>query len=73
LDPHAKEFGESGKEMSARSRKLITTNKSSVIAKSIFDPIVVEDGEGDRRFPDPPCTDESNGFEVLSESSDLLN
>ena len=34
---------------------------------------MVEDGEGDGGFPNPPCTDEGNGFEVFSESDNLLN
>jgi hypothetical protein len=59
--------------MRERSRKLVTTDKSAVLAKSSFDPTVVEDSESDRRFSDPPCTDESDGFEVFSESDDLLN
>jgi hypothetical protein len=73
LDPGTKDLGESGKEVSARSGKLITSDKPSVLANSIFDPIVVEDGEGDRRLPDPPCADESDGFEVFCESDNLLN
>jgi hypothetical protein len=59
--------------MRTRSRKLIAANKSPVIAKPFFDPTVVEDGESDRRFPDPPCTDENDGFEVLGEPDNLLN
>jgi hypothetical protein len=73
FDPSTKNLGQSGKEVSARSRKLIAADKPSVIAKSIFDPIVVEDGEGDRCFPNPPCTDESDGFEVFDESNNLLD
>jgi hypothetical protein len=73
LDPGTKDLGESGEEMSARSGKLITTDKPSVLAKSIFDPIVVEDSEGNRRFPDPPCTNESDGFDVFGESDNLLD
>jgi hypothetical protein len=41
LDPGTKDLGESGKEVGARSGKLITADKPSVLAKSIFDPIVV--------------------------------
>ena len=59
--------------MGARCGKLIATDKSSVGAKSLFDPIVVEDGEGNGCFPDSPCTDESNRFEVIGECNDLLN
>jgi hypothetical protein len=73
FDPNTDDLRQSGKEMSARSRKLIATNKSAVIAKSFFDPTVVEDGERNRCFPDPPCTNEGDGFEVFSESDHLLD
>jgi hypothetical protein len=53
--------------------KLIAADKSPVIAKSIFDPIVVEYSEGNRRFPNPPRSDESDGFEVFCESDNLLD
>jgi hypothetical protein len=59
--------------MSGRSWKLIAANKSTVITKSLFDAIIVEDGEGDRSFPDPPCTNESDRFQISSEFNDLLN
>ena len=59
--------------MDTRSRELITTDKSTVIAKSVLDSIVVEDSKGDVCFPNAPCADESDGFEVFSESDDLLN
>jgi hypothetical protein len=59
--------------MGARSRKLVTTNKSTVVTKSFFDSIVVEDGEGDGCLPDPPRTDESDGFQVFGEFNDLFN
>jgi hypothetical protein len=59
--------------MDTRCRELITTDKSTVVAKPVLDPIVVEDGEGDGCLPNAPCADESNGLEVFSESDDLLN
>jgi hypothetical protein len=43
------------------------------VAKSIFNPIVVEDGESNGRLPDASCADESDGFEVFSEPDDLFN
>jgi hypothetical protein len=43
------------------------------LAKSFFDSAVVEDGKCNRCFPDPPCTNESDGFEVFGEPSDLLD
>jgi hypothetical protein len=59
--------------MGGRSRKLITADKPTVIAKSFSNHIVVEDCESYRRLPDPPSADESDGFEAFSESNDLLN
>ena len=64
---------ESGEEIDTRGCELVTTNEATVIAKPGLDPIVVEDSEGDGRFPDAPCTDESNRFEVFSETDDLLD
>ena len=59
--------------MSARGRKLITADESAVPAKPSLDLIVVENSERNARFPDPPCTDESDGFKIFSEFDDLLN
>jgi hypothetical protein len=73
FDSRTDDLGETGEEMSARSRELIATDESTVLAKPFLDAIVVEDGEGDGCFPDPPCTDESDGFQVFSESDDLLD
>ena len=59
--------------MGARGQKLIATDESTVLAKSFFDPTVVEDGESNRRFPDPTGTNEGDRFEVFGESDDLLD
>jgi hypothetical protein len=59
--------------MRAGSWELITADKSTVVAESFFDPIVVEDLEGNRCLADPPCADESDGFEISSESDDRSN
>ena len=59
--------------METRSWELIAMNEPAVIAKPALDPIVVEDSEGNGCFPDSPCTDESDGFKVFSESGDFLN
>ena len=71
LDPSTEDLGEPGKEMDARGRKL--RNEPSVLIELLLYPVVVEDGECDRCFPDPPCTGESEGFEVFSESNNLRN
>jgi hypothetical protein len=59
--------------MSAGSGKLVTPYESTVVAKSIFDPIVVEDCEGNRCLTDPSCADESDGFEAFNESDNLFD
>jgi hypothetical protein len=42
FNPRTDNLGESGKEMSTGSEKPVTADESTVVAKSIFDPIVVE-------------------------------
>jgi len=59
--------------MSARSWELIATDEPAVIAEPFLDSIVVEDRESDGSFPDSPCTDESDGFEVSGEANELLD
>ena len=56
-----------------RSRELFAAEESTVLAKSLFDPVVVENGESNRCFPDPSRTDESDWLEVFGESDDLLD
>ena len=53
--------------------ELITADKPPVLAKPFLDPIVVEDGQGNGRFPNPARTDESNRSEGLDKANDLLN
>src|SRR5882762_7229170 len=52
FNPCTDDLGELGKEMGAQSQKLVTADESAVLAELFFNPIVVEDGEGDRYFPD---------------------
>ena len=59
--------------MRVRGRELITTDKAAVVPKPFLDSIVMEDGQSDRRLPDPPWTDESAWSEVLCETNDLLD
>jgi hypothetical protein len=59
--------------MGTRSGKLVAADESTVPAESLFDLIVVEDFESNRRLPNPPCTDESNGFEDFGEPDDLFD
>ena len=73
FDLRTDDLGESGKEMGTRSRELIATDESTVLAKSSFYPLVVEDGESDRCFPNSPCTNKSDGFKSFGKFNNLLN
>ena len=46
-------------------RELIAADESTFVSKSLLDVVVVKDGQGDGRFPDPPWTNESNWGEVV--------
>ena len=59
--------------MSGRGLELIATDEPTVVSKPLFDAIVVEDGQGDRRLPDPPWTDESHWSQLFCETNDLLD
>ena len=47
FDPRTDDLGETGEEMSARSRELVATDGSTIISEPFLDAIVVEDSEGD--------------------------
>jgi len=44
FDTCADDVGESAEEMSERGGELVTADKPTVVAKPLFDPVVVEDG-----------------------------
>ena len=60
-------------EVSARRRELITTDESTVIAKSFLDSVVMKDCESDRSFPNPTRTNKSDGFRAFGEANDLFD
>ena len=59
--------------MKAGSWELVATDKSTVIPKSVLDATVVEGSEGDTRFANPPCTNESDWLEVFGKTNDLFD
>src|SRR5258708_6232004 len=73
FEPCTDDLGKSGEEVGTGSRKLITTDESTDPAKPLFDPIVVENFEGNGRLPNSTCADKSDGFEVFSEFDDLFD
>jgi len=52
---------------------LFTANESAVVTKPLLDPVVVENGQGDRGFADPANTDERDWGEVLGKIDYLLD
>ena len=59
--------------MSVGGGELIATDEPTVGSEAFLDAIVVEDGEGNGGFSDPPRTDESDRGEVFCETDDLVN
>ena len=59
--------------MSAGGRELVTTDESAVVTKPLLDPIVVENGQGDRGLPDTARPDESDWPKVFGEINGLLD
>ena len=59
--------------MSGRGRELIAANESTVMAKSLLDPVVVEDSQGDGGLSDSASTDEGDWDEVLCEIDYLFD
>ena len=59
--------------MSTRCGELVATNESTGVAKPFLDLIMVEDRQGNGRFPNPPWTDEGDWSRVFCETNDLLD
>ena len=59
--------------MSTRGGELVATDESTVVAKPLLDPVVVENGQGNGCLPDSSGTDESDRNEVLGEVKYLLD
>ena len=59
--------------MRARCEELVATDETAVVSKPCFDAIVVEDGQGNGRFSDPPWTDEGDWGQVFCEVDNLLD
>ena len=73
LDTCADGLGEPAEKMWEGSGELVTANESAVITEPCLDASVVKDGQRDGRLSDSSGTDESNRFQVFSETDDLLD
>ena len=54
-------------------RELVAADESTLVTEPLPDTIVMEDGESDGSFSDPPWTNESNWSEVFSEINDFFD
>ena len=59
--------------MGTRGGELITANESAVMTEPLLDPVVVENGQGNRGLADSANTDKGDWDEVLSEIDYLLD
>ena len=59
--------------MCGRGGELVAPYESTVVAKPLLDPIVVEDRQGDRGLADSPSTDQSDRGELLGQIDYLLD
>jgi len=59
--------------MRGRGGELITPDKSTVMTKPLLDPVVVEDGQGDRGLANPPSTNQGDRGKILGEIDYLLD
>ena len=66
-------LGESAEEIGPGRLELVATDEPTVITEPFLDAIVVEDGQSDRCLPNPTCTDESDGCQVVHETDDLFD
>ena len=59
--------------MSERGGELVTANEPTVVTETLFDAIVVEDGESDGRLANSASTNESEWSEVFRQTDELLD
>ena len=59
--------------MSARGGELVAADEPTVVSEPLLDAVLMEDGQSDGRFSDPPWTDECDWSEVFNEADDLLD
>jgi hypothetical protein len=52
---------------------LVTAEESTIVAKPLLDPVVMENGQGDGGFADSSSTNESDWNKLFSEINYLLD
>ena len=59
--------------MSERGRELVATDEPTIVAKPLFDAVVVEDGQSDGSLADSARANESDRSVVFCEAHDFLD
>ena len=59
--------------MDTRGRELVAADEATVVAESLLDSTVVEDGQSNRGLPNTAGADESNWVKVFCEINCLLD
>jgi hypothetical protein len=59
--------------MRERGWELVAADEPTVVAKPLFDPIVVEDGQGDGSLANSAGTNESDRSELLCKAENFLD
>lgn len=52
---------------------MVATDETMVVNRSLFDAIVMEDGQSDRGLSDPAGTNEGDRCEVFRQANDFLD
>ena len=73
VNPRTDDVGDPAEEMGGRGGELVASDEPTVMAKSLFDPIVMEDGQRDGRLADSANTDESGWDKIFGEIDHLLD
>ena len=53
--------------------ELVTSDKPTILAKSLFDAVVMKNGQSDGCFADSASTEESDWSQVFGETDDFLD
>jgi hypothetical protein len=73
FDGCAGHLREPAEEVGERGRELVAADEPAVVAKLMFDAVVVEDSQSNRRLADSASAKQGNGGQILRKGNDLLD
>ena len=73
FDARTGDLGKPAEEMSKRSRELVASDESTILAKPLLDAVVVKSSQSDRCLSNPANTNESGWDEIFRETNDFLD